>query len=188
MSVVAVPRKKKHAEDEARGGPQRDFVQTLYEHDGLGALPDRLSRPNDLQYFFFSSRRRHTSSTRDWSSDVCSSDLLADVEWTVQLLQLRLGRDHPGVRQPGTLAALAALQEQGALDATEAAWLADAYRLCLRIRNAAYLVTGRPADSLPTDQVVMERLAQAMGEPAPGRQRLLEAYRRATRRARRVVT
>ncbi|HEX6676040.1 MAG TPA: bifunctional glutamine-synthetase adenylyltransferase/deadenyltransferase, partial [Actinomycetes bacterium] len=112
---------------------------------------------------------------------------LADVEWTVQLLQLRHGRDHPGVRQPGTLAALAALQEQGALDATEAAWLADAYRLCLRIRNAAYLVTGRPVDSLPTDQVVLERLAQAMGEPAPGRQRLLEAYRRATRRSRRVV-
>src|SRR6202048_5462900 len=25
--------------------------------------------------FFFSSRRRHTISTRDWSSDVCSSDL-----------------------------------------------------------------------------------------------------------------
>src|SRR5438105_7419920 len=24
--------------------------------------------------FFFSSRRRHTRSTRDWSSDVCSSD------------------------------------------------------------------------------------------------------------------
>src|SRR5690606_40873675 len=27
--------------------------------------------------FFFSSRRRHTSFSRDWSSDVCSSDLLA---------------------------------------------------------------------------------------------------------------
>src|SRR5437763_8935735 len=27
--------------------------------------------------FFFSSRRRHTSSIGDWSSDVCSSDLLA---------------------------------------------------------------------------------------------------------------
>src|SRR5690349_24546588 len=26
-------------------------------------------------YFFFSSRRRHTRSLRDWSSDVCSSDL-----------------------------------------------------------------------------------------------------------------
>src|SRR6266498_5391833 len=28
-------------------------------------------------YFFFSSRRRHTSCGRDWSSDVCSSDLVA---------------------------------------------------------------------------------------------------------------
>src|SRR6266536_3342139 len=28
-----------------------------------------------IQFFFFSSRRRHTRSTRDWSSDVCSSDL-----------------------------------------------------------------------------------------------------------------
>src|SRR5207249_7526197 len=29
--------------------------------------------------FFFSSRRRHTRSKRDWSSDVCSSDLVAVV-------------------------------------------------------------------------------------------------------------
>src|SRR5438105_940794 len=29
-----------------------------------------------LFLFFFSSRRRHTRSTRDWSSDVCSSDLI----------------------------------------------------------------------------------------------------------------
>src|SRR6266536_458319 len=34
-------------------------------------------------FFFFSSRRRHTRSTRDWSSDVCSSDLV--------LLMLDLG-------------------------------------------------------------------------------------------------
>src|SRR5438105_2212236 len=32
-------------------------------------------RPESLLRFFFSSRRRHTRSTRDWSSDVCSSDL-----------------------------------------------------------------------------------------------------------------
>src|SRR6266849_7220303 len=30
--------------------------------------------------FFFSSRRWHTRSTRDWSSDVCSSDLVVDVD------------------------------------------------------------------------------------------------------------
>src|SRR5699024_11922270 len=30
---------------------------------------------NQEKVFFFSSRRRHTRSKRDWSSDVCSSDL-----------------------------------------------------------------------------------------------------------------
>src|SRR5699024_11690258 len=33
------------------------------------------SAPFSMDYLFFSSRRRHTRSKRDWSSDVCSSDL-----------------------------------------------------------------------------------------------------------------
>src|SRR2546429_312187 len=32
----------------------------------------------NVVYFFFSSRRRHTRCSRDWSSDVCSSDLTGD--------------------------------------------------------------------------------------------------------------
>src|SRR2546421_7779713 len=39
---------------------------------------DRLDKVIDeynITFFFFSSRRRHTRSDRDWSSDVCSSDL-----------------------------------------------------------------------------------------------------------------
>src|SRR5438874_6856935 len=32
-------------------------------------------------FFFFSSRRRHTRSLRDWSSDVCSSDLRSLSTW-----------------------------------------------------------------------------------------------------------
>src|SRR5437870_12829849 len=36
-----------------------------------------LSGPADIStFFFFSSRRRHTRWPRDWSSDVCSSDLV----------------------------------------------------------------------------------------------------------------
>src|SRR5690606_39576943 len=31
-----------------------------------------------ISRFFFSSRRRHTRFSRDWSSDVCSSDLVGD--------------------------------------------------------------------------------------------------------------
>src|SRR5258706_5176432 len=35
-------------------------------------------------FFFFSSRRRHTRLVSDWSSDVCSSDLL--MSWTRQII------------------------------------------------------------------------------------------------------
>src|SRR5690349_24154652 len=34
--------------------------------------------------FFYSSRRRHTRSLRDWSSDVCSSDLVGEDEVDVE--------------------------------------------------------------------------------------------------------
>src|SRR5699024_11324319 len=36
-------------------------------------------------FFFFSSRRRHTRSKRDWSSDVCSSDLNEPIQEQQQL-------------------------------------------------------------------------------------------------------
>src|SRR5207249_11895256 len=35
-----------------------------------------MANPAENVDFFFSSRRRHTRSKRDWSSDVCSSDLI----------------------------------------------------------------------------------------------------------------
>src|SRR4030043_712583 len=35
-------------------------------------------------FFFFSSRRRHTRCSRDWSSDVCSSDLSSLEVWVYQ--------------------------------------------------------------------------------------------------------
>src|SRR5437868_1293951 len=46
----------------------------------LNAIGQLLSRS-----FFFSSRRRHTRSKRDWSSDVCSSDLCATASWPAWL-------------------------------------------------------------------------------------------------------
>src|SRR3989440_6801402 len=50
-------------------------------------------------FFFFSSRRRHTRSDRDWSSDVCSSDLVVDADLAELVddhgvfLAVRLGQD-----------------------------------------------------------------------------------------------
>src|SRR5207245_5824957 len=37
-------------------------------------------------FFFFSSRRRHTRCYRDWSSDVCSSDLVVHLSTAVNAL------------------------------------------------------------------------------------------------------
>src|SRR5690606_40649294 len=49
-------------------------------------------------FFFFSSRRRHTRFSRDWSSDVCSSDLRDDPGFPGDALAGGLGR----ARHPGT--------------------------------------------------------------------------------------
>src|SRR5438034_9421638 len=49
--------------------------------------------------FFFSSRRRHTRSLCDWSSDVCSSDLELGAEVSVFVeIADDLGADPPGRR------------------------------------------------------------------------------------------
>src|SRR5699024_11944795 len=47
-------------------------------------------------FFFFSSRRRHTRSKRDWSSDVCSSDL----DHAVFMLAVQLFRPLDGAAHP----------------------------------------------------------------------------------------
>src|SRR2546429_5239792 len=37
-------------------------------------------------FFFFSSRRRHTRCSRDWSSDVCSSDLITTIQGATTII------------------------------------------------------------------------------------------------------
>jgi glutamate-ammonia-ligase adenylyltransferase len=104
---------------------------------------------------------------------------LSDVEWTVQLLQLR-----HGVAATGTLEALDALLAAGALAERDAAVLGDAYRFCEQTRNRWYLVQGAAGDSLPGMGRRLTHLARSLGTtPAE----LREEYRRRTRRARQVV-
>src|SRR6266550_3931765 len=61
-------------------------MHTLANFADAGAL-ELVAFDSQPQYsFFFSSRRRHTRCSRDWSSDVCSSDLLAGHAWWAPLL------------------------------------------------------------------------------------------------------
>src|SRR3712207_6952485 len=54
-------------------------VSTWVRRNGKSASVSR-RRSLALLFFFFSSRRRHTRYWRDWSSDVCSSDLVDTAE------------------------------------------------------------------------------------------------------------
>src|SRR6266508_1611515 len=63
--------------------PQQFSLQLLYRGRADRSPPSRQLRPLGYRVrppplFFFSSRRRHTRWPRDWSSDVCSSDLDPD--------------------------------------------------------------------------------------------------------------
>jgi glutamate-ammonia-ligase adenylyltransferase len=112
---------------------------------------------------------------------------LSDVEFTVQLLQLRHGASAPEVRHPSTMRALHELERLGFVDATSADHLAAAYRLCERARNYRYLLTGMPGDSLPSDRGEAEVLGRMLGYAHAPQQVLREQYRRVTRRSRAVV-
>ncbi len=109
---------------------------------------------------------------------------LSDVEFAVQLLQLRHGGRAPELRVTGTLEALDALRETGILDANSHRALLDAYTFCTRVRLRLHLQSGHPSDSLPVDRDATARLAASLGFERTGE--LREAYRRYTRRSRRA--
>ena len=113
---------------------------------------------------------------------------LSDVEWAVQLLQLRHTHAVMALRTTSTLRAMAALADAGLLPAADAAALSTAWTLASRIRNAIMLVNGRPGDSLPVKHTELTAVARLLGYP-PGdaAQSLEQDYRRATRRARAVM-
>ncbi len=112
---------------------------------------------------------------------------LADIEWTVQLLQLQHAGAVPGLRTPRTLDALAAAAEAGVLADDDAAWLARAWRTVSRIRNAVTLVRGKPGDNLPRDTREKAAVAGIMGYPPGASDELVNDYLRHSRRTRRVV-
>jgi glutamate-ammonia-ligase adenylyltransferase len=113
---------------------------------------------------------------------------LADVEWTVQLLQLRYGADVPELRTTSTLTGLAEAAEAGLLDPGDAEALAAGWTMATRARNAVTLVRGKPSDQLPRSGPELAAVARALGYPADGDPgEFVDEYRRITRRARTVV-
>ncbi|MER7016280.1 bifunctional [glutamine synthetase] adenylyltransferase/[glutamine synthetase]-adenylyl-L-tyrosine phosphorylase [Saccharopolyspora sp. NPDC000359] len=113
---------------------------------------------------------------------------LADVEWTLQLLQLQHAHEHPGLRTTSTLDGLRAATEAGVLDAGDADELAQAWTLAMRVRNAVMLVRGKPGDQLPKQTRELNAVAAALGYSAEvDTGEVVDDYLRVTRHARAVV-
>jgi len=112
---------------------------------------------------------------------------LADVEWVVQLIQLRHAHAVPALRSTRTLAALAAAQEAGLVGADDAGALRSAWLLSARIRDAVMLVRGRASDTLPAQHAGLAAVARVLGYPPDAAQDLVQDYRRGARRARAVM-
>jgi glutamate-ammonia-ligase adenylyltransferase len=112
---------------------------------------------------------------------------LSDVEWTVQLLQMKHAHELPGLRTTSTLPALAAVEEAELLPADHVAALREAWTLASRLRNAAVLYRGKPVDSVPSDLRVADGVGRILGlEPGSGAE-LAQTYRRVARHARTVT-
>lgn len=112
---------------------------------------------------------------------------LADIEWTVQLLQLRFAHKIPALHSTSTLDTLdaigaAELIAEGDVDLLRQAWLT-----ATRARNALVLVRGKPTDQLPGPGRQLNAVAVAAGWHNDDGSEFLDNYLRVTRRAKAVV-
>lgn len=112
---------------------------------------------------------------------------LSDVEWVVQLLQLRHGARLRGLRSTSTLFALEAAAAFDLLAADDAEVLAQSWTLSSRIRNAIMLLRGRAGDTLPTDPRELSAVAQILGYAKGESSLMVEEQRRRARLVRQVM-
>lgn len=111
---------------------------------------------------------------------------LADVEWLVQLIQMKHAHRVPELRTPRTLHALQAAFDADLLERSAGRRLGAAWRLATRLRSANTLLTGRTSDLLPTDYRALDGIGRILDRPAGSGQLVEEQWLRAGRRARRT--
>ncbi|MEJ7633310.1 bifunctional [glutamine synthetase] adenylyltransferase/[glutamine synthetase]-adenylyl-L-tyrosine phosphorylase [Aeromicrobium sp.] len=112
---------------------------------------------------------------------------LADVEWTVQLLQMQHAHAVPEMRTTRTLDALHAAAKAELLSHDDAQALESAWRLVSRIRNAVVLMRGKPAESMVEQAGERAGVAHLLGYGMDQSERMVDEYLRTTRQARKVV-
>ncbi|HET8559294.1 MAG TPA: bifunctional [glutamine synthetase] adenylyltransferase/[glutamine synthetase]-adenylyl-L-tyrosine phosphorylase [Marmoricola sp.] len=112
---------------------------------------------------------------------------LADVEWTVQLLQMRHAGKVPELRTTRTLEALEVAVGHELVGEHDAEALTAAWLLASRARNATVQVRGRSTDQMPRDTRERGAVARLLGYEPGETDTMVNDYLRTSRRARAVV-
>jgi [glutamine synthetase] adenylyltransferase / [glutamine synthetase]-adenylyl-L-tyrosine phosphorylase len=112
---------------------------------------------------------------------------LADVQFAVELAQMRHGAERPAVRKANTLEALEALAGERLIEDSVALALGQAYVFLGEVKNALEIDRRVRAESLPPTPEAQLALARRLGYEEYPRQTFLEDYRRITRRARNAM-
>jgi glutamate-ammonia-ligase adenylyltransferase len=92
---------------------------------------------------------------------------LVDVEFLVQMLQLKHGHADPAVRLSGTHAALQALGKAGYLSADDAAFFVESYRFLRTLQSRLRLMSRTARDNLPEDSRELAQLAGLLHYETP---------------------
>lgn len=82
-----------------------------------------------------------------------------DVEFAIQMLQLKHALDSPGVLQPGTLDAIAALRDAGRLSGDNADSLSESYRFLRSVEARLRLMNTTARHDMPDSQGELEKLS-----------------------------
>ncbi len=88
---------------------------------------------------------------------------IVDVEFLVQLFQIKYGRDYPALRTPSTWQALDALRETGLLSAEDHAALRASYDFLRLVESRLRIVHNRTRDELPEAPEDLAKLARRLG-------------------------
>jgi glutamate-ammonia-ligase adenylyltransferase len=153
-------------------GPTRPVVEQLL-WEALFSQPWRDSQLAEIRHM--RTRLEETAGEGNLKRGIGG---ITDIEFLVQMLQLRHGMEHPEIVTPHLLEALDRLANTGLLPREDALALGANYRFLRRLESRIRLVNPVARSRLPQDPTDLARIAHLMG--FGGAQELFEAYREVT--------
>jgi len=156
----------------------RDHVQRVI-HEAAFGEPWRPEFPGKI-----AEMRRRMEETASQEFDIKRGPGgIVDIEFMVQMLQLRYGEEFPPIRVASTWEALRQLQAAGLLEEADSQYLLESYTFLRTLESRLRLVSVAARNHLPTDPTELTKLSHLMdSDGPPALLKTVEDYLHANRR------